>query len=80
MSRPLRYKGHEILCLPKKASKQAADLAWICALAICRDGAPTSTLRDVNIIAIDIAEARRAGFEHAKRLIDKQTTLAVGKP
>jgi hypothetical protein len=38
----LRYKGHEILCLPKKAS-------------------------------------RSAGIEHAKTLVDKQTTLAVRK-
>ena len=79
MSRPLRYKGHEILCLPKKASRKAADSVWICALAICRDGAHTGTLRDIVIIALDIGTARRAGIEHAKTLVDKQTTLAVRK-
>jgi len=79
MSRPIHYKGHEILCLPKKTQAGNAGPEWTCAVAICQVGAVTGTARQIRLTAPTVGDAREAGVEFARQLIDAQRSSAPAR-
>lgn len=70
MSRSIHYKGHEILCLPKKTQGGDAGWEWTCAVAICQVGAVVGTARQIRLTAPTVGDAREAGVAFARSLID----------